>query len=74
MSQGFAAAVSARSAAQTCDAYLAANVRRMLQERRGLLGHPWLLGATLAADPGTLCKAYIVGMQVRAPGARRSAC
>lgn len=60
-------AVSACLAAQACDAHLTSVVRRLLHERPGLLSQPWLLGAAAAgaADPGMVCKAYTLGMQVR---------
>ena len=72
LSQGFAVAVSACLAARACDARLTSVVRRLLHERPGLLSRPWLLGAaaTGAADPGVVCKAFTLGMQVRAGSLR----
>jgi hypothetical protein len=65
LSQGFAVAASARLADQACEEHLAGVVRRLLQERPGLLSRPWLLGAAaVSADPSLVCKAYTLGMQI----------
>lgn len=64
MSQGFAVAVSARTAPLACSASLGAAVRQLLEGSPRLRQQAWVAAALEGLDAGLLCRLYALALQV----------